>query len=287
MVVAGEVGEVNGNVNMNGNGNAKKAKRRALVVCGALVVGLAGNCVSALAQTPAPSPAPTPAPAPASPPAKAAEPAKPAEKTGEPSLDELLGIKPDGKATTAPNGAKPESASAQDLKDKLAGKEEGSGLDAAATLMGRAADRLKDSRDSSLETQRLQEEAIRLLDQEISKARKRRNQQKQQQQQQQQDQQQQQQQQQDQQQQDQQPQQQQQQQSMSREQRSSDSNEKANLPAGQDARLNPALDAARAAWGRLPARAREALMQGSGEKFSTTYQRLTEEYYRRLAEQNR
>jgi len=28
-------------------------------------------------------------------------------------------------------------------------------------------------------------------------------------------------------------------------------------------------------------------MQGSGEKFSTTYQRLTEEYYRRLAEQNR
>lgn len=286
MVVAGEVGEVNGNenenVNMNRNMNAKKAKRRALVVCGALVLGLAGSSVSALAQTPAPSPAPAPAPAPASPPAKAADPAKPAEKTSEPSLDELLGIKPDGKAPTAPNGAKPESASAQDLKDKLAGKEEGSGLDAAATLMGRAADRLKDSRDSSLETQRLQEEAIRLLDQEISKARKRKNQQKQQQQQQDQQQQQQQQ---DQQQQDQQ--QLQQQQSASREQRSSDSNEKADLPAGQDARLNPALDTARAAWGRLPARAREALMQGSGEKFSTTYQRLTEEYYRRLAEQNR
>lgn len=280
VVVVGGVGEMN--MNMNGNVNMKLKRAWVLVVWAGGLVGLVGGVASAFAQASAPAPAPAPgAPATKSPEPAKPEPAKPekAEKPGQPSLDELLGLKP-----AAAEGAKPESSSAQDLKDKLAGKEEGSGLDAAATLMGRAADRLKDSRDSSLETQRLQEEAIRLLDQEISKARKKRNQQKQQQQQQ--DQQQQQQQQQDQQQQDQQ-QQQQQQQSTSREQRASDSNEKADLPGAQDARLNPALDAARAAWGRLPARAREALMQGSGEKFSTTYQRLTEEYYRRLAEQNR
>lgn len=272
--------------NMNGNVNMKLKRAWVLVVWAGGLVGLVGGGAGTLAQAPAPAPGPG-APATKSPePAKPEKAEKPAAKPGEPSLDELLGLKPEAKPAAA-EGTKPESASAQDLKDKLAGKEVGSGLDAAATLMGRAADRLKDSRDSSLETQRLQEEAIRLLDQEISKARKKRNQQKQQQQQQDQQQQQQQQQQQDQQQQDQQQQQQQQQQSTSREQRANDSNEKADLPGAQDARLNPALDAARAAWGRLPARAREALMQGSGEKFSTTYQRLTEEYYRRLAEQNR
>ncbi len=55
-------------------------------------------------------------------------------------------------------------------------------------------------------------------------------------------------------------------------------------PARRDGALRPGLDAARAAWGSLPERLRDMLLQGSGEKFSTTYERLTEEYYRRLAE---
>jgi len=61
---------------------------------------------------------------------------------------------------------------------------------------------------------------------------------------------------------------------------------KSELPGGgaAGASLNPALDAARASWGNLPARVRELLLQGSGEKFSGAYQQLTEDYYRKLGE---
>jgi len=45
------------------------------------------------------------------------------------------------------------------------------------------------------------------------------------------------------------------------------------------------MEAARAAWGNLPQRVRQLLMQGSGDQFSKEYQRLTEEYYKRLGEQ--
>lgn len=40
-----------------------------------------------------------------------------------------------------------------------------------------------------------------------------------------------------------------------------------------------------AAWGQLPDRLRGALQQGFSENFSAAYRRLTESYYRRLAEQ--
>ena len=45
------------------------------------------------------------------------------------------------------------------------------------------------------------------------------------------------------------------------------------------------FDENRTEWGQLPQRIRDMLLQGRGEKFSSLYQRLTQEYYRRLAEE--
>ncbi len=145
--------------------------------------------------------------------------------------------------------------------------------------------------DTSIDTQRMQEDIIRKLDSLISQARRQQQQQQQQQQQSSQDQQRQAQsrQQQQQQQMQQQANQQQRQSSQAQdaEARAQDSDQNRQLPGGQAPVQRPQLDAARAAWGALPERVRDMLLQGSGEKFSPTYQQLTEEYYRRLAEQRR
>jgi len=45
------------------------------------------------------------------------------------------------------------------------------------------------------------------------------------------------------------------------------------------------LESLRQEWGDLPPRLRDELREGLAEKFSPIYQRLTEAYYRRLAEQ--
>jgi len=55
-------------------------------------------------------------------------------------------------------------------------------------------------------------------------------------------------------------------------------------PPGQDAVLNPIMEERRSEWGELPQRERDMLLQGRQEKFSSLYERLTREYYRRLAE---
>lgn len=55
-------------------------------------------------------------------------------------------------------------------------------------------------------------------------------------------------------------------------------------PPRQAEEFNPMLDAASAAWGALPDRVRSALVQGLSDQFSTRYQRETEAYYRRLAD---
>ena len=60
-----------------------------------------------------------------------------------------------------------------------------------------------------------------------------------------------------------------------------------NLPGRRNGALNPALDAARAAWGNLPDRVREMLVQGTNDRFSDIYKKQTEEYYRKLAEQGK
>ena len=55
-------------------------------------------------------------------------------------------------------------------------------------------------------------------------------------------------------------------------------------PARQTEQLTGMIDAASAAWGSLPERIRESLMQGLNDRFSALYEDETEAYYRRLAE---
>jgi hypothetical protein len=221
------------------------------------------------------------------------------------SLDELLGIKPKAPPAPSPGGAgaggggaggggapaRPGSEQAiEELDRTLKGESIEDNFEAAVDLMSRSALRLNQREDAGLDTQRLQQDALRKLEGLISQFQKQRDnsqsqsqsesssssqsqsqQSKQQQPQnasQEQD----------------------QQQSGAASQRaqrdrSSDSNENAQAPARRDAVLRPGLEAAKAAWGALPARVREMLLQGSGEKFSQSYEQLTEEYYKRLAEQ--
>ena len=47
------------------------------------------------------------------------------------------------------------------------------------------------------------------------------------------------------------------------------------------------FDESRAEWGRLPPRVREAVRQGLRDPMSAAYRRLTQDYYRRLAEEPR
>ena len=65
----------------------------------------------------------------------------------------------------------------------------------------------------------------------------------------------------------------------------SDANEP---PPTQDATAQDAqFDEGRAEWGRLPPRVREAVRQGFRDPMSSAYRRLTQEYYRRLAEERK
>lgn len=229
-----------------------------------------------------------PAPEPPKPPAAAgdkpapAEPAKP-KPASPPSLDELLGITPtpassDAKTREAP---KPEEikaledASKEDLDRLLTAAEMGDVFKQAVTLMNDAAKRLNDKQDPSVQTQRIQEDVVRKLDQLLAALDKQQDQQQQQQQQQPQDKPQ------------NQPQrkQQQQQQQQGQEQGQSSDPQEGDRPSLQQGKLNPGIDSARAAWGALPARVREMLMQGSGDRFSSRYKQMTEEYYKRLAEE--
>lgn len=230
---------------------------------------------SAFAQAPS-----DPPPAPSTPPA-------------EPTLDDLLGLSkpksPDAptppKADPGANPAQPD-ASKPDVPrldadkaalDKLLSAEEvAEEFEQAVALMGQASDRLGLSRDPGLETQRVQEQILRKLDKLLDDAQKRQNKKnqsssssKQQQQQQ------------------------QQQQSQGRQQRSASQQQQGQSnPQAQGGNV-PRRDGEGAAvragggasWGNLPERFRDALLQGSGENFSSTYRSKTSEYYKRLAEE--
>ncbi len=185
------------------------------------------------------------------------------------SLDELLGLEEAGQGEDARTEL-PDAAQAE-LERELTQQEAAQAFEQAAALMGESASRLGDMSDTGLATQRLQEDILRKLDQVIEAAKN--NQQQSQsssssssQQQQQPNQ----------------PQQQQQQQGEA----SDGDNQQENTPPGrQDGRLNPEIDSARAAWGALPERVRDALYQGRSDRYSSLYERLTEAYYRRLAEE--
>ncbi len=255
------------------------------------VHALLAFAAGASAQSPAPVPQPpepaeaapvapaTPTP-PATPPASAGVPPKKPEadkpsgaKSDDlPSLDDLLGTGNDKpkEGEAAPDAAKNE------LDKLLSGAELGQAFDQAAGLMRDAARRLTDTRDVGLSTQRIQEDALRKLDQLISSLDRQAQQQQQQQQPGEQDQQ------------SSEPRQrqQQQQQQQSSQQPGSGEPQEHDGPELQEGALNPELDSARAAWGALPARVRQMLLQGSSDRFSSLYNRMTQEYYRRLAEES-
>lgn len=222
--------------------------------------------------TPPPQPTkPEEKPAPATQPPTATPPPPTPTQPSTPSLDEMLGLaKPKDKPATPPPDAKPAIPGALDRA--LKGEEEGNELQRAVTLMSESAKRLESGKDTSIETQRVQEETVRLLDALVKKGNQKKNpQNKPQNQQQKQDQQQ------------QQPNQSQQSQT-DQTQPGQETSPSVERGGTTNSLLRPGIDAARAAWGNLPQRVRQLLMQGSGDQFSKEYQRLTEEYYKRLGE---
>lgn len=179
-----------------------------------------------------------------------------------PSLDDLLGL--DDAASAA------EDANKRALERKLSAKEAGEQFQQAVGLMGDAADRIG-GRDLGLQTQRIQEEILRRLDQVIEAAKQNQsggggssksssdpaqNQQ--------------------------QPNQGSQQQQQGQPGSSGESESMGPELSGSE--LNPGVAPDGVTWGNLPDRAREAVSQGVSDRYSALYRRMTELYYRKLAE---
>jgi hypothetical protein len=229
------------------------------------VLGLAGAAVAQeippmlpVAPTPQAEPQPEPKPQPPK----------------IPTLDDLLGLpKPAEAPKTKP---RPDAAdpTKTDLDRRLSSREVAEQFKVAVDLMGETADRIQTSRDTGLATQRLQEDIIRKLDQLIKSAEQNQQQskssssskgQKDQQQSQ--------------------PNQAQKQRQEGQEPASDPADDTRDPPAGRAAELNPGTAARGAAWGALPRRERDALLQGNADKYSDVYRKWTEAYYRRLAEE--
>ena len=196
---------------------------------------------------------------------KPAQPPTPAQPP-QPTLDDLLGI-PKDKPAANPRPA-PADPTRTELDRKLSTQEVEEQFKQAVTLMGETAERLQTSRDTGLPTQRLQEDILRKLDQIIKAAEQNQKQSKSSQSQQSRDQ--------------------QQSQPNQQQQRNPNGKEAApdtmQPPSRKDANPTPGVAARGAAWGSLPARLRDALLQGNEDKYSALYQKWTEAYYRRLAE---
>lgn len=192
------------------------------------------------------------------------------EKDSPPSLDDLLGIGGDESARSAAEAARRDTQ--EELRRQLAETRITDALEVAFEKMSISAELLEEKLDSGLGTQRIQEEILAKLDELIDQARR--------------------------------------QQLMamaspspsgsSRGQtppadqsknagrqsnaRSADSRT-GGPPPRQDGDINRVLDETRSEWGHLPRRVRDMLLQGRNDRFSGLYRRLTEEYYRRLAEE--
>lgn len=187
-----------------------------------------------------------------------------------PGLDELLGIESDEQDTQQP--AETETETERQLREQLENETEDNDFFEAVRLMGLTAVRLRSQFDAGEDTQRLQASVLRKLDLIIEAAEQNSSSssssssssQQQQQQSSQPD---------------------QQQQPSDGEPSQSDSQQESDAPAGSDARPGASVAPDRASWGQLPERVREALQQGSNDRFSAVYRRMTEAYYRRLAEE--
>lgn len=220
---------------------------------------LLAPALSLAQQPPAPSPAPLPQ--------------RPA--TPEPTLDELLGLPP--AQPRSPGDAAPIDPSRTQLEEQLTATDRADDFRQAVNLMRQTATRLEGGRDVGIDTQRLQQQTLDRLDKMIEQAERNRQEQKsrsssqsrQQQQQQQSEQSQQ--------------QSSQAQQAQQQGQQQGAEAQGGNIPR-QEGTLNQQPPST-AAWGNLPDRVRDALLQGLSDRFSSRYKSLTEEYYKRLAEQ--
>lgn len=248
----------------------------AALAFGAVFQSLAIAQTLAPATTPATASATTPATTPAQkPPAR------------EPTLDELLGIKPVSPGTpltpadTGP--VTPSDGPARDAREALDRDLSEADVDEAfaqaVALMGQTAARLgggaDGARDAGIDTQRLQEDILRKLDalidaaeknaqQSQSKSRQKKRSREQQEGQQQ-------------------GQQSSQVQAQQQQQGQRSGTDAGGVP-GQAAAPGTALGGSTASWGNLPQHVRDALTEGTSDRFSSMYRAMTEEYYKRLAE---
>lgn len=193
------------------------------------------------------------------------------QKEALPSLDDLLGIEGDG----GEGNADALDTNKAELERELTNEEVGEQFVQAIKQMEEAAKRLRSGRDAGVVTQRLQEEILVKLDILIEQS----------------------------QQQNQQssssssssssdssqtpPQQGQQQQGQQRDQPSDPGSEAADGGGNPEYRegRNDLIESAGAAWGALPERVRDTLLEGLNDVFSSRYKEATEAYYRRLAEE--
>ena len=194
--------------------------------------------------------------------------------SGEPTLDELLGLTPETRSAESPlSDAPPPGGGAPGPPLDLSLDEPPTEVfDQAVADMKRAADRLGFEQDPGIDTQRLQQDVITKLERMIEQL--------------------------------------QNQQSSSSSRQSGQQKEQAkqdvgskpgeqqaagggNNPAttvGPPGQVNPhetgesALAERVDAWGNLPPRLRDGLLQGLEDRFSPLYRDLTELYYQRLAE---
>lgn len=210
--------------------------------------------------------------------AQDADPETPPQETATderpPSLDELLGIDGDEKSDGAEEAASREAD--EELQRVLSEQEISDAFEAALEKMQASADRLDVRFDAGLGTQRIQEDILRKLDQLIDMAKKQQSQSSsssssssssQQQQQQSPGESQ-----------------SQQQQQAQRNPNPNESGEN-DPPPRQEGDINTVLEESRTEWGGLRPRARDELLQGRDDDYSSLYDQLTREYYRRLAEE--
>jgi DNA mismatch repair ATPase MutL len=219
--------------------------------------------------------------------------AAPPRRQQEPpkSLDELLGVPSAPKsAPESPDGGVAPAASGDDAATSEQKQRLEKSLDEASVedLVQRAVEgmksasaRLTDSKDPGIGTQRIQEDVVKTLDRLLAEAQKR----------------------------------QQKKSSGSKKQKQSKSDpseqngqqqkqqsrkqqQSKPSPSGSDSKESPndqnrdnavaatqELSESRIEWGQLPERVRELVLQGRRDRVSTIYERLTREYYRRLAEE--
>jgi len=207
---------------------------------------------------------------------KKGEPGKNAKEDSEPTLDDLLGLDDDAEKTDG--AGENEGADIQDQlnPDQAAGGSPISKLFLEAVkAMDESATRLEDHSDAGLVTQRYQEEALLKLTMVIKQMqRKQQN-----------------------------PNQKQKQQQQPSGKKPPENPSKGQKPqpgqtpgdqaAVTDSRpprreteLEGAISESRLEWGNLPARVRDLLLQGRNESPASLYRRLTELYYKRLAEES-